>query len=144
MRTDFCQCIWLYQYLANQLVNQTGKHHQEWNFVTEFYLGRENWWFSKEFKHLKKIYHQENLRPASNSIEITANVDLSYDQNEFTALDLIDLSSSESSESSESSAEFDIWDNFDELNLAENFTRLAAEMNQTKEIEQVDPEVSTL
>ena len=69
---------------------------------------------------------------------------MSYDQNDFTALDFIDLSSSESSESSESSAEFDIWDNFDELNLAENFTRLAAEMNQTKEIEQVDPEVSTL
>ena len=106
--------------------------------MTEFYLRRENWWFSKEFKHLKKIYHQENLRPASNSIEITANVDLSYDQNDLPALDLIDLSSSESSESS------DIWDDFDELNLAENFTRLAAEMNQTKEIEQVDPEVSTL
>ena len=68
-------------------------------------------------------------------IEITANVDLSYDQNDF---DLIDLSSSESSESS------DFWDDFDELNLAENFTRLAAEMNQTKEIEQINPEVSTL
>ena len=137
MRTDFCQCIWLYQYLADQLVNKTGKYHQKHNEL-RFICGENIDDFSKEFKHLKKIYHQENLRPASNSIEITANVDLSYDQNDFRSLDLIDLSSAESSESS------DIWDDFDELNLAENFTRLAAEMNQTKEIEQVDPEVSTL
>jgi len=140
MRTDFCQCIWLYQYLAKELVNQTGKHHQQQN-VWLLICGEQNWWFSKEFKHLKKIYDINDLRPASSSIEITAKVDSSFYQNYYPALDFIDLSASESSESSGSygSAEFDIWDD-----LAENFTRLAAELNQTKAIEHVDPEVSTV
>ena len=65
---------------------------------------------------------------------------MSYDQNDFPALDFIDLSASESSESSESfgSAEYLDWD------VAEQFANLSDYMEKTKEMEPVDPEVSKL
>ena len=81
----------------------------------------------KEFQHLKKIYDIKELCPASSSIEIIAKVDMSNDQS--------DLSPSDSLERPES---FDSGDSDWDMDL---LTSLEAEMNQTKEIEQVDPEV---
>ena len=89
----------------------------------------------KEFQHLKKIYDIKDLCPASSSIEIIAKVDMSNDQSEWPDLGSIDLSPSYSSERPES---FDSGDSDWDMDLV---TSLEAEMNQTKEIEQVDPEV---
>ena len=89
----------------------------------------------KEFQHLKKIYDIKDLCPASSSIEITAEVDLTYDQSQWPDLGSIDLSPSESSESLESFVSGDSdWD-------VDYIAFLEEEMEQTKETEQVDPEV---
>ena len=88
-----------------------------------------------EFQHLKKIYDIKDLCPASSSIEITAEVDLTYDQSQWPDLGSIDLSPSESSESLESFVSGDSdWD-------VDYIAFLEEEMEQTKETEQVDPEV---
>ena len=98
--------------------------------------------FLKEFKHLKKIHDISDLCPASSSIEITANIDLSNDQSAWSDLGSIDLSSSESSASPDDwnglpdTAEWDA--------LAPNFTDLLADMTQMKEMEPVDSEVNNL
>ena len=97
--------------------------------------------FFKEFKHLKKSHDISDLCPASSSIEITANVDLSSDQSVGPDLGSINLSSSESSESSDN---YDLLDTAEWDALAPNFTDLLADMTQMKEMEPVDSEVNNL
>ena len=87
---------------------------------------------------MKKIYDIKDLCPASSSIEITAEVDLSYDQSEWPDLESLDLSPSESSESAEGFGSGDLdWGE----DIIKQFALLETEMDQTKEIEQIDPEV---
>ena len=105
-----------------------------------FHLWGENWWFSKEFKHLRKIHDINDLCPASSSIEITANVDLSYDESALPDLGSIDLSeSSESSDGWDGLPDTAAWDA-----LAKTITNLLADRTRMKEMKPVDSEVNTL